>query len=139
MASRRFGWNNFAPRWFFALLLVLATWNPAGLSWMHWALADLRSFGPWQALSGLLLIVGWTIYLRATFRSLGVVGMALVAALFACLVWLLFELGWVRRDSAQAVAWLVEFGVATLMAVGMSWSHVRRRLSGQVDMDDVEE
>jgi len=26
-----------------------------------------------------------------------------------------------------------------ILAVGMSWSHIRRRLSGQADMDDVDE
>jgi hypothetical protein len=29
--------------------------------------------------------------------------------------------------------------LATLMAVGISWSHVRRRVSGQADMDDISE
>jgi Family of unknown function (DUF6524) len=29
--------------------------------------------------------------------------------------------------------------VATILAIGMSWSHVRRRLSGQADVDDVDE
>ncbi len=28
---------------------------------------------------------------------------------------------------------------ATVMAVGLSWSHIRRRVSGQVDADDVDE
>ena len=28
--------------------------------------------------------------------------------------------------------------LATIMAVGLSWSHIRRRLSGQVDTDMVD-
>jgi len=28
---------------------------------------------------------------------------------------------------------------ATILAIGLSWSHVRRRLSGQTDVDDVDE
>lgn len=139
MAQKGFGWSGFGARWVFAVLLVVLTWNPTGPSWTHWALGELRSFDAIKALSGVALIAGWTIYLRATWRSLGPIGVFLVAALFGCLVWLLFDLGWLKRDSVQAIAWVAEIGVATLMAVGMSWSHVRRRLSGQVDADDVDE
>ena len=33
------------------------------------------------------------------------------------------------------LAALVLVLLATILAVGLSWSHIRRRLSGQVDMD----
>jgi hypothetical protein len=29
--------------------------------------------------------------------------------------------------------------LAAIMATGMSWSHIRRRMSGQLDVDDVDE
>jgi hypothetical protein len=37
------------------------------------------------------------------------------------------------------VTWIVLFATSGILAVGMSWSHVRRRLSGQVDTDDVDQ
>jgi hypothetical protein len=37
------------------------------------------------------------------------------------------------------VALVAELILSVVMAVGMSWSHVQRWLSGQVDVDDVEE
>jgi len=38
----------------------------------------------------------------------------------------------------QAFSHLVLAVVAIVLAVGMSWSHVSRRLSGQIDTDDVD-
>lgn len=139
MAQARFGWSSFASRWFFAFLLVVATFNPTGHAYLQWALSDLALFNPIKAVAGLVLIIGWTIYLRATWRSLGPIGISLVAAFIGSLIWLLFDIGLVQKDSVTALVWLGIVAVATAMGIGMSWSHVRRRLSGQADMDDVDE
>ncbi len=139
MAGRSFGWGNFAWRYLFAALLVGATYNPEGWSYAHWALREIGSFNALKALAGLALLVGWTIYIRATLRSLGPIGLLLAAALFGSLVWVLIDLDWVDPQSTRAVTYLVLFVLATVMAVGVSWSHVRRRISGQVDADDVDE
>jgi hypothetical protein len=34
---------------------------------------------------------------------------------------------------------MVLFVISALLAVGMTWSHIRRRLSGQFDIDDIED
>ena len=40
-------------------------------------------------------------------------------------------------ENYRTMTWL---GIKdTILAIGLSWSHVRRRLSGQVDVDDVDE
>jgi hypothetical protein len=46
------------------------------------------------------------------------------------------ELGWVHADSTSAIVWLSLIALATLLAIGMSWSHIWRRLSGQLEVDD---
>ena len=35
--------------------------------------------------------------------------------------------------------WLGLIALSLVLGIGLSWSHVRRRLSGQADMDDVDE
>ncbi len=35
--------------------------------------------------------------------------------------------------------WIGLVALATVLGIGLSWSHVRRYLSGQSDVDDVEE
>lgn len=126
-------------RFVFALLLVLATFNPSGYSYYHWLYANWSSPTPYIALAGLVLLIGWVIYLRATLRSLGFIGLVLASAFLACLVWLLVYWGWIEWDKAGPITWISETLVAVLLAVGMSWSHIRRAMSGQVDMDDVDE
>jgi len=44
-----------------------------------------------------------------------------------------------KTDNVGAMTWVVLVIVSLLLAIGMSWSHIRRRLTGQVDIDDVDE
>ena len=126
-------------RFVFALVLVFATYNPSTYSYFHWAEASFPQFTPALAICGLTLIIAWGIYLRATFRSLGVIGLILATAFFASFVWLFYDLGWLKTDNVGAMTWVVLVIVSLLLAIGMSWSHIRRRLTGQVDIDDVDE
>jgi hypothetical protein len=90
-------------------------------------------------LGGVALLIAWIVFLRATFLSLGWLGIILGAALFGCFIWLLIDIGWLSMDSTGAITWLVLLLISLILAVGMSWSHIRRRLTGQVDVDDVED
>lgn len=134
-----FGFDSFIMRWLFAALLVFGTYNPTAYSYVGWLMAEGFSFGPIPAICGVALLIGWAIYLRATFNSLGPFGLVLGAALFACLIWLLVDLGLLTTDSMTAVTWLALLLVSLLLATGMSWSHIRSRLTGQLDVDDVED
>jgi hypothetical protein len=134
------GFLGFAWRAVFALVLVLATYNPSQISYYHWlrGAVGAGSFGAVHAVVGIALLAGWVVFLRATFQSLGVLGLLLGAAFFAALVWLLVDLGWLATDSVPAMTWITLVCLSLLLAIGMSWSHVRRRMTGQVDVDDVE-
>lgn len=124
-------------RFVFALLLVACTYNPTGYSYFHWFKAAASDFTPLLGLGGIALIIGWVIYIRATFRSLGLIGLILAALFFAFLIWLLIDLGVLSMDSVSALTWVVLILLAAVLCIGMSWSHIRRRMSGQVDTDDV--
>jgi hypothetical protein len=137
--TQSFGADGFLVRWAFSLLLVLGTYNPTPFSYLGWLLSEGFSFGPLPALVGVLLLTLWVIFLRATFLSLGWLGIILGAALFACLIWLLVDLGLLRLESAGALTWISLFLVSVLLGIGLSWSHIRRRITGQVAVDDVEE
>ena len=132
-------WGGFGLRLLFAALLVSLTYNPEGYSYYHWLFQHEPMISAVKIFFGVVLVIGWTIYLRATFRSLGPLGLGLVIALFGSLIWLLADMGWVPVDSIRAVSYIVMFVLIMALAIGISWSHLRRRISGQVDMDDVEE
>lgn len=143
MASKRFSWQSFFIRFVFALALVYATYNPSGYSFYHWAkdtlFGDAASLTPPFALCGIVLIIGWTVYLRATFRSLGGLGLTLALAFFAVIIWWLVDAGIIGIHSVSVFAYIALFLLSAVLAVGMSWSHIRRRMSGQLDTDDVDE
>lgn len=141
--AQQFNSQGFLLRFLFALALVYITYNPSGLSYYHWAKDALIGNGtimsPPFALVSIVLLIGWTIYLRATFRSLGGFGLLLALAFFAIIIWWLVDLGLLGLQNVSVFSYIVLFLIAAVLAVGMSWSHVRRRLSGQADMDDVDE
>ncbi|MEC8039157.1 MAG: DUF6524 family protein, partial [Pseudomonadota bacterium] len=88
---------------------------------------------------GLLLSVGYIIYLRATLRSIGGLGMVLILAIFSALVWVLYDYGILSLTDGDSYTWLALIALSLVLGIGLSWSHVRRTLSGQSDMDDVDE
>ena len=121
-----------------ALLLVAATYNPEGRSYFDWVTAELSDFDAVKAFVGVVLLIGWTIYLRAATRSLGALGFFLAAAFFGTLIWMGIEYGVIAKDSPRVLAWVGIVTVAGILTAGMLWSHVRRRLSGQVDVDETD-
>ena len=138
MASKDFTFASFGWRFLFALLLVFLTYNPSGYSYVHWLRASLSDFTPILAIAGVVLLIGWAMYLRATWASLGPFGAVLAVAFFGVIVWLMVDIGMVQTGSLQAIAWLAEFILAGVLAAGMSWSHIRRKISGQYDTDEIE-
>lgn len=136
---RPFGIDGFALRFLFAIVLVFATYNPEGVSYVHWALVPLPEFSVLKGFVGVTLLIGWVIFLRATLRSLGPFGLLLAGAFFGLALWLLVDMGWVSTANVRLLTYLVEIVFAAVLSTGLSWSHIRRRLSGQYDIDDVDD
>lgn len=139
MAKNEFDVVGFLLRVVFAMLLVFGTYNPTAYSYASWVLSGDVGFEPVPALVGVALLIAWIVFLRATFLSLGWLGIILGAALFSCFIWLLIDIGWLSLDSSGAVTWVALLLISLILATGMSWSHIRRRLTGQVDVDDIED
>ena len=134
--ATEFNAGSFIGRWIFALVLVLGSYNPTEWCYFSWATAETTTFGPIVAIVGLVLLIGWIMFIRATFMSMGWLGITLGAALFGCIVWLMVDQGWLALDSEGTIAWVVLIILSLILAVGMSWSHIRRRMSGQFDVDE---
>ena len=127
-----------------ALVLVYATFNPTGHSYFHWALAPLIGVGApsggstaLKFLVGVVLLIGWVVVLQATRRSIGLTGAVLALALCAGLIWLLVEQHVVSPTGSAAIAHIALIAIGLVLGVGMSWSLLSRRLTGQVDTDQV--
>lgn len=134
----RFGWDSFIVRFVFAVIVVFVSYNPEGYSYYHWVSEDLAAFDVYKAFSGVVLIIGWTILIRATLGSLGMIGLLLAGAFFGLLIWLIVDVLGLSTDSARAISYIVEIMFASVLSIGVSWSHVRKRISGQVDTDELD-
>ena len=137
--AREFNWGSIGFRWLFAMLIVFGTYNPHGVSYFHWAILNISSVGPGKIILGVLLSIGWIIFIRATMRSLGGAGLLLLAILFAAILWLLIDWNWIAIENQTSITYAVMVIMACILTIGMSWSHIRHRLTGQVDIDDVDE
>lgn len=129
-----FSYSSFFVRWLVAMFLVVATYNPSGYSYVHWITEATAELWPFKALAGVLLIVVYGLYGLATLRALGYAGIALISALSAAIVWVLADLKLLSPFETPMVLMLV---IANILAIGVSWSHIRYRLSGQVDSNDI--
>ncbi|WP_299029859.1 DUF6524 family protein [uncultured Sulfitobacter sp.] len=129
---------GFLLRWICAFLLLTATFNPTEYNYIQW----VRSYGGMNVsiavLAGLVLLIGYIIYLRATLRSIGAFGMILVLAVVGAGIWVLYDLGVLRLKDPSMNVWLGLGALSFVLAIGLSWSIVRRALSGQADVDDVD-
>lgn len=130
---------GFFLRWVVAFILLGATFNPTDVNYVHWVSANYQTQLPMSVLLGLLLTVGYIIYLRATLRSIGAFGMFLVLAIIAAMLWVLYDYGLLDIKNQTMMTWLGIFALSIVLGVGLSWSLIRRRLSGQADVDDVDE
>ena len=112
MAIARFKSSSFLIRWVIALVLVFATFNPTSYSYFHWV---VNGGNEMMALK------------------------ALAAALLGAMIWVTIDFGWLDLKNPTAVTWVILFTIATILGIGISWSHIRRRVTGQADIDDVDE
>ena len=88
--------------------------------------------------AGIVLLIVWTMFIRATLRSLGMFGLLLAFAFFGTLLWVAVTYEIVSLSNFPLIIDLVLVIFSGVLATGMSWSHIRRRISGQYDVDDID-
>lgn len=126
-------------RWLAAFALLAATFNPTPYNYIAWA----RDYGaanmPVAVLAGLVLLVCYIVFLNATMASIGVIGVVLVLAIMGALIWVLNDFGILALDNQSINVWLGILALSVVLGVGLGWSHVSRALTGQVDVDDIDD
>lgn len=132
-------WFGVLWRFLFALIVVMGTYNPSGHSYFQWGILHMWPIDPLKVVVGILLLIGWVIFINASLRSLGGVGLILVSALCAALLWLVIDWGMINKDSITTLTYSALMIISIIMTIGMIWSHIRRRLSGQVDVDETDD
>ena len=117
---------GFLARFGLALLVAGATYNPTRYSYYAWVKSTGFDWRPSTAFVGVVLLIGWVVCLRLTLRSIGGLGLLLANAFLAALFWLVASWRWLPIDNVAAISWLGLLSVASILAIGMSWSGWRR-------------
>ena len=126
-----------ALRFLASLVLVLATYNPSGHSYIHWISGSLPHLEPVQAVAGIALLGIWIFFVTATWRALGTVGVIIGLAFFAALVWLFTSMGWFSLTNQSAITWAALVMVACVLTIGLCWALFQRRITGQTIVEEV--
>ena len=134
-----FDFGSLLGRLLFSVALVLLTFNPTGHSYFHWLADGFPSIQPLEAIAGIALLIAWLVFVRTTLSAIGTLGLALLVAFFAAVVWWVVSQGWLDPSNRSAMAWVVLLVLGLVLGIGMSWSHIRRELSGQASVDRVDQ
>lgn len=139
MSVTDFDGKSVIIRLFFAFLLVFLSYNPEGYSYYHWVIQDIQTNVALKVFCGIVLLIGWAIYIRATFHALGSVGIVLAISFFVTLAWVIIDQGWISTDNIKVISYLALIIISWVLTTGVSWSFIRRKISGQygvVEADD---
>jgi hypothetical protein len=134
MAVQGISWSGILIRIALAIALVLVTYNPRGHSFYHWLTEPPAGITAVKALLGVFLLIGWVVCLRTVYVALGWLGVILGAAFLAALVWVFRDMRWIDLATPSAVAWVALLILGAILGVGLSWSLIRARLTGQVEV-----
>lgn len=133
MAGSGISMTGIGVRLLLAILLVFGTFNPSGYSIYHWLAGDPIGVTPGKVLAFLLLVIGWFVCVRTALISMGWVGMTLGACFLAAVVWLLTDRGLISM-SGTAIVWLSLLVIGVLLGTGLSWSLLRAKATGQLEV-----
>ena len=128
-------WSGVLLRLAFALALVLVTYNPSRFSFYHWVMHAGAGATALKAFAGVVVAIGWILCVRAAAVSLGLLGAVLLTALMATLVWMLFSYHIIDSAGRSTLVWIGLIIVGVVLGVGLSWSLVKARAVGQVEVD----
>ena len=131
--------TGFFLRWLFALLLILVTFNPTGYSLFHWVWPCANEQLPLKILVMVVVLACYLLYVSASMKSLGMLGILVVFAFCATLIWLFVDQGWLNLKDSSILAWVMILMLSIVLGLGVSWSHIKKRITGQFDTDDIGE
>jgi len=112
-------------------LLVFATWNPTGYNFVSWARSSPWASWPEIAAAGALLFALHVLFLRIAWVSLGADGISASLAVMIAGLLTLYEFDLVDLWQGSVWPYLLLSAFSLVLAVGMTWSLLKRRIVGQ--------
>jgi hypothetical protein len=134
--QREFGVLDYVIRWLAGLILVLGTYNPYALSYYQW-ITEYVGMVPLKMMVGIALLILHLVAILAGIRSLGLIGIGLLTSLYASAAWVLIDNEFLNIEEPKVFTFTLLVILACVYGWGLSWSHIRNRVAGQVDSTDV--
>lgn len=111
--------------------LVFATWNPTGYSFVAWAHYSLAATAPEIAVAGAALLALHILFIRIAWLSLGADGITGALVILFAGVLTLSEFNVIDLWRGETRTYLLLMGFSLVLAIGMTWSLLKRRIVGQ--------
>jgi Family of unknown function (DUF6524) len=129
------------PFWGWLLLIVAtlyAIYNPLGFCVLGlWLLGEEVAL-PVKLLVTAIPVALLGLYVYGTWRSIGLVGIAILAILLGLTLWVLAYFSILDPANAGLWSWMTQPLLALILAVGFQWSRIWRGATGQVSVDDID-
>lgn len=109
--------------------LVFATWNPTDVNFFAWI--DSPAPLPLKGLAAALLLLLHVLFARITWLSLGLPGTLFVLALLLLGVFTLDQLGTIDLSRGRSWGYVFVSVAALTLMIGLTWSLMKRRITGQ--------
>lgn len=123
-------------RMLIAAAVVFASYNPTGKSIFHWVRDNDNPTDAWVILGAIIAILANIALLIAAWKALGKLGTIIIAILFAALVYLSLQEGWVSTQSNVSIQWLALILYSVFLGIGLSGAIIWRRATGQIVTDE---
>ena len=111
-------------------LLLFATWNPAGYSYLSWLGEDDGARLSLKVAVGVALFMTYVVYLRIAWLALGTLGVGISAAIMLSGYMALRHFGVFDAGAPFWTGYLVLTIAAVTLSAGLCWAHFKRRVIG---------
>ena len=115
------------------MLLVSGTYNPSGYSYYHWVVDTGTEHWVGKFFVLAALVACFAVCINATIRSLGLLLGPQLVLLLATLIWFAADRGWIDMSDWLQRTLAIQTCLVLLLGIGVSFSIIRYRLSGQMD------
>jgi len=120
-------------RWLMAAAVVFSAYNPSGYSYYHWV-TRTEGISPLQVFAGLAIFISAVAIVRMAFLSVGYIGSTIIATLVMMAILLCVGLDFIEIETIEITTYTIQFWISFVLAVGMGWSFIQRRISGERDV-----
>jgi uncharacterized protein DUF6524 len=122
------GFTGFLVRWLLSLAVVFSVYNVRGQSLYHVWLTQNEFQLSLKVLSTMLILLALVVIIRATLQAINLVGLIVLTAIVATVVWVLSDYEFVTVTGEALTIYFAQIILATALGLGMTLGKVQRQL-----------